>query len=59
MLLVVAALIVGSSLGVVVAVFRVGGTQEAIRTGLQLLTLAVSVLLISLILLFASGSLSS
>jgi hypothetical protein len=59
MLLVVAALIVGSSLGVVVAVFRVEGRQEAIRTGLQLLTLAVSVLLISLILLFASGSLSS
>ena len=55
-LLALAAFFVGSSLSMVVVAFVAEGRQEAARTGLQLLTLAVSVLLISFVLLFGSGA---
>ncbi len=50
-----AALFAASSLIMVVVAFVAEGRHEAARTGLQLLTLAVYVLLISFVLLLGSG----
>ena len=55
-LLALAALFGGCSLALVVGALVVEGRQEAGRTALQLLTLVVSVLLISLVLHIASGA---
>jgi hypothetical protein len=55
-LLALGVIFVGSSLIMVVVAFVADGRQEAARTGLQLLTLAVSVLLISFVLLLGSGA---